>query len=205
MLKHAACRSHLHPTSQRGVVLFFALLVLVLMTLSAMALMRSTLTTNLVAGNLAFQQAATGSADRGVEAAVNWLESNATGTVLHNSRTGTDASIHYAAVRQDPGNNQSWEDFWTSALAPTGLVNTLPADSAGITVSYVIHRLCNAQGDPAAGRGCEISPSSANSSNSSKGAGVVSLSATGQVYYRITVRASGPRNTVSFVQAVVAM
>ncbi|MDB5971609.1 MAG: hypothetical protein JWQ90_4059 [Hydrocarboniphaga sp.] len=193
------------PSSQAGMVLFFALVVLVLMMLAAIALMRSTLTTNLVAGNLVLQQAATVSADRGVETAVSWLESNNAGTALHTSKIAATDPVRYAALRQDPGAAQSWDDFWTAALVPAGLVNSLAADAAGISVSYVIQRLCNAQGDPAAGSGCELSPSSVSASNSSKGAGVVGLSASGQVYYRITARATGPRNTVSFVQTIVAM
>lgn len=205
MLRPAARMPPRLPSPQAGVVLFFALVVLVLMMLAAIALMRSTLSTNLVAGNLVQQQAATVSADRGVETAVNWLESNNSGTALHTSKAAATDPVRYAALRQDPGPAQSWDDFWTAALVPAGLVNTLPADAAGISVTYVIQRLCNAQGDPAAGSGCELSPAIAAASNSSKGAGVVGLSATGQVYYRITVRATGPRNTVSFVQAIVAM
>jgi hypothetical protein len=34
---------------------------------------------------------------------------------------------------------------------------------------------------------------------------VVGLATPSQRYYRITVRVAGPRNTVSFVQSVVAM
>jgi Tfp pilus assembly protein PilX len=206
MLKRRAHAAMLQPpSSQAGIVLFFALIVLVMMMLAAIALMRSTLTTNLVAGNLALQQAATVSADLGVETAVNWLESNNTGTTLHTSKAASTDTVRYAALRQDPAAGQSWDDFWTAALAPAGLVNSLPADAAGMSVAYVIQRLCNAQGDPAAGSGCELSPAIGSASNSSKGVGVVGLAATGQVYYRITVRVSGPRNTLSFVQAVVAM
>jgi len=193
------------PASQAGIVLFFALIVLVMMMLGAIALMRSTLTTNLVAGNLATQQAATVSADRGVETAVNWLENQNVGTALHTSKAAATDTVRYAALRQDPAAGQSWEDFWNAALVPAGLVNSLAEDAAGMTVRYVIQRLCNAQGDPAAGKGCEISPAIGTASNSSKGVGVVGLSVTGQVYYRITVRVSGPRNTLSLVQTIVAM
>ncbi len=197
--------SNMPPRSrQGGVVLFIALIVLVMMTLAGISLMRSTYTGNLIAGNLAFQQSAVGSADRGVETAIAWLQAQ-TPTTLYTTRTVTGSA--YSAVRGDPAATQSWEDYWTTVLAAgaTPLVNTLAADGAGNTVSYVIHRLCNAQGDPSSGVGCDVSPLVAGSSTSSKGSGVVSLLQTSQVYYRITVRTVGPRNTVSFVQAVIAM
>ena len=47
---------------QRGIVMIVALVVLVAMTLAAIALTRTVYTSNIVAGNLAFQQAATHSA-----------------------------------------------------------------------------------------------------------------------------------------------
>ena len=56
--------------TQRGLVLFFALIALVAMSLAALALVRSVDTSTLISGNLAFRQAATTSADGGVENSV---------------------------------------------------------------------------------------------------------------------------------------
>ena len=67
---------------QRGVVVLVAIIVLVVMLLAGIALVRSIDTTNVIAGNLAFQQSATHSADTGVEAAIAWLEANNDGTIL---------------------------------------------------------------------------------------------------------------------------
>jgi Tfp pilus assembly protein PilX len=58
---------------QRGVVLFFTLIALVVMSLAAVALIRSVDTSTMIAGNLAFKQSATTSGDGGIEAAVSWL------------------------------------------------------------------------------------------------------------------------------------
>jgi type IV pilus assembly protein PilX len=58
---------------QRGVVLFFTLIALVVMSLAAVALIRSVDTSNIIAGNLAFKQAGTSSGDAGIEAAIAWL------------------------------------------------------------------------------------------------------------------------------------
>src|SRR3989304_2733091 len=56
--------------SQKGMVLFIALIVLVAMTLAGLALVRSVDTANVIAGNLAFQPSTLQAGDRGVEAAV---------------------------------------------------------------------------------------------------------------------------------------
>jgi len=187
---------------QRGVVLMIALIVLVAMTLAGIALMRSVDTTTLIAGNLAFQQAATNSGDAGTEAAVTWLQNNNAGANLF-------ANVYaqgYAAARQDPVVGQSWDAFWTSVLVPAGQVATLGQDATGNTVSYAIQRLCQAVGDPSvSGADCNQPQTTGSAASSSKGAGVVQLLYNSAVYYRITSRIVGPRNTVSYVQTIVMM
>lgn len=201
------------PTRQRGVVLMIALIMLVAMTLGGIALVRSVNITNIIAGNLAFQQGATNSGDTGIEVAVNWLETN-TGATLYTSV----AAQGYVATRQDPGAGQNWDTFWRTVLvnqavtvnpaAPgTFMAYTASApNSAGNTVSYAIQRLCAQPLPPSsAGAGCSQPPATISTSSSSKGAGVVALTYGSQVYYRITSRIAGPRNTVSYVQAIVAL
>lgn len=205
--------------SQRGMVMMVALIILIVMTLGGLALMRSMDTSNLIAGNMAFQQAATNSADSGVETAIAWLE---TRKIL--SSTGLDNSIPAAGYTASTNNvpaNQTGEVFWNS-LSPSG-VCFLPmvsgtcsaapgvANGAGNIISFMIQRLCTGTG-PTAGNGCEIVPGVASSSSDNSGesleAGGEILSQTGvssAVYYRITVRVSGPRNSISFVQSIVSM
>lgn len=181
---------------QRGTVLMFALILIVVLLLAGIALTRSVSTSNIIAGNLAFQQSAVHAADRGVETAIGWIEGNAA------ALTADSAANGYYARRVDPAAGQSWEAFWTASLG-AGAV-TLAQDAAGNTVSYVIHRLCNNVGAPAY-PGCSASPVDTGSAGNSYGAGVVALSSVRQIYYRVTVRVVGPRNTTSLVQTVVAM
>jgi len=190
---------------QRGNVLLIALILLVALSLAGIALIRSVSTSNMIAGNLAFQQAATHSADVGIENAVAFLEANSAGgsTTLHNNiLTGT--GTRYLALRQDPSAGQSWDAFWNATLSGSGAVNTLAPDAAGNTVSFVIHRLCNAVGMPDY-PGCSSSPTAGTSTGNSQGTGTVQLQTTRQVYYRITARVTGPRNTLSYVQVIVAI
>lgn len=201
------------PSRQRGVVLLIALIMLVAMTLGGIALVRSVNITNIIAGNLTFQQGATNSGDTGIEVAISWLEAN-NGATLYTSV----AAQGYTATRQDPAANQSWDAFWRTVLvnqavtinpnlagSTTAYTASAP-NAAGNTVSFAIQRLC-AQALPptSAGAGCSQPPATTSTSTSSKGAGVVALTYGSQVYYRITTRIAGPRNTVSYVQAIVAL
>jgi Tfp pilus assembly protein PilX len=184
------------------VVLVIALIVLVAMTLAGIALVRSVDTTNVIAGNLAFHQAATHSGDQGVEAAITWLTANNTTTLFADNYSGTPASSHaYLAARSDPANGQSWDAFWNATLA--GQAATLPADAGGNTISYVIHRMCQSVGDPAA-TSCSFAPA-CNTNGQSQVGGNAFCAHSRQPYYRITSRIVGPRNTVSYIQAIVAM
>lgn len=199
--------NHTHRRGQRrgrqhGVVLLMALIVLVIMTLAGIALMRSVSTSSVIAGNLAFQQSATHSADVGVETAVTFLQTASAAARQASILSGT--GVRYVAHRQDPAPTQSWDSFWTNTISNTA-INTLPTDAAGNTVQYVIHRLCNGDGAPVTAVACSTSPIDTGSSGNSKGAGVVALQAPPQIYYRITARVAGPRNTLSYVQVVVAL
>lgn len=199
-----------HGSAQRGVVLVMALIVLAAMTLAGIGLMRSVLTGNKVAGNLAFQQSATHEADRGVEAAIVWLENTAAASpvTLHISQLPGINLGYFASWQPNTDPNAaggSWEQSWM-AWEGTGRVNDLGRDAnTGNRVRFVIHRLCNAEGAPESGIFCNASPSRVGDEGSSRGAGVPPINVPSQRYYRITVRVDGPRNTVSFVQSIVAL
>ncbi len=192
------------PAKQRGVTLVITLIVLVAMMLASIGLIRSVDTANIVAGNLSFQEAAVHSGDAGIEVAVAWLEANAANGGLWND----NQAAGYHSFIENPAATQSWDDYWTNVLQPWGVI-TLAPDAAGDTVSYVIHRICGAKGsptDPSTG-GCASSTQmvAANSGATSQGAGQAALFAVTQQFYRITIQIKGPRNTLSYVQAVVVL
>lgn len=205
------------PKKQQGIVLIMALIVLVALTLAALALTRSVYTSTAIAGNLSFQQAATHSADAGIEAAVAWLEANngkasstsATTCSVGSSVLACDQQAQgYVATKQDPNGTETWAQFW-SVITANNPAKALPQDSTGNTVSYVIQRMCSGTGDAqATGNYCTVSPVASSSScqgGSSCGAQSVNLGAISQVYYRITVQVVGPRNAQSYVQSMVAL
>jgi type IV pilus assembly protein PilX len=198
---------------QRGVVLMIALIILVVMTMGGIALIRTVDTTNLIAGNLAFQQAATRSGDRATEDAVqNFLEVNVPDK-FHND----DALNGYIASTPTSGNPSNWDTYWKTYLNPNPVsvpvatkscvdhVCTLPTDFAGNTVSYTIQRLCLTAGDPLMfTTGCSNAPDKNATRGGSLASGALPLPEPVKYYYRITARVAGPRNTTSYVQTIVA-
>jgi len=200
-----------HPSADRqsGIVLMLAIIVLVAMSLAAVGLMRSLLSSNKVAGNLAFQQSALQSANVGIETAIAWLEQNNFGTRLFQNITiAAGEPVGYVAMQQNPAAGQNWEQYWTTVLVPTNRVTTLATDAAGNRVSFIIHRLCNATGDPnsgVGGIGCEANPFPVTTGTSVSTGGGKPSGVPDSIYYRITARVLGPRNTVGFAQAIVAL
>lgn len=193
---------------QQGVTLLIALIVLVAMTLTGIALVRSSDTTNIIAGNMSFQQAAMHSGDSGVEAAVSWLEGqNNLSTVnlyadknILGSCQGYTSS--YSSTAEPPAVG-TWDTWWNGLSSCQKVSN--PVDSAGNTASFTIHRMCSVAGAPNSttpNQYCFATPAVPVPCYV---AGCILPYYTGQVYYRIISRIDGPRGTKSYVQAIVAL
>ena len=193
--------------AQRGVVLFIALIVLVAMSLAGVALIRSVDTGSVISGNLAFRQAAMHVGDNGIEAARTWLLATSSATLYNDTPGITGGAGYYAQWAENldiTGTRTSTtsDDYnWTTAVNVTA-----PAPPAGYTVSYVIHRLCRQVGDPASVTCVKLSGTIGSTAAGTKGAaafGSMAISVPTSATYRVTVRVVGPRNAVSYVQAVV--
>ena len=179
---------------ERGIVLFVVLIALVVMTIAGIALMRNVDTGQQVAGALAFKQNTLHAGDAGIERGRAWLAANVAGTGLHAHSAGNG----YFASRTDPAD---WDAFFrTSALASNF------TDGQGNTVTYVIHRLCVAAGDPSAPASeCISDATTGTTPGNSAAAGRISVRTDNRYFYRVTVRVSAPRNTVTYVQSVIAL
>ncbi|MDP2827754.1 MAG: hypothetical protein Q8O37_04025 [Sulfuricellaceae bacterium] len=196
---------------QQGVVLLIALIMLVAMTMAGVALVRSVDTTTMIAGNLAFKQSATSSGDRGVETAIAWLTTNAGSLEADNTAGG------YYAASQDcldlTGNGSKPSASCTppyTALDWDANAATLSADAVGNKINYVIHRMCDAAG-PLDGGSCATEQDT-QAGSSTGGVRQMTTYQPGtwatvanRGYYRITVRVSGPRDNMSYVQTFVSL
>lgn len=194
--------------SQNGVVLFISLIVLVAMSLAGIALLRSVDTTVLVSGNIALKQSGVLGADKGTQAAIAWLEANISGATLQS----TNPSVAYFSSLPLPDADWFADATWVGAQDVNGGV----ADSAGNKMSYIIHRQCKLSNTAYDGASSGIANQCAAIDESVGGsvltegdsfrAGVGNVFARAKkVYYRITTRVKGPRNTVSIIQTTVAL
>jgi len=218
------------PRRSRGVSLIFALIGLVVLTLAAVALVRSVDTGTLVLGNLGFKQDATKSGDQGVEQAATWIIGTRTAggeaALYADGATGTGywATSHDTV---DPtGNNHAntaravvdWEGNNCSSY-PSGsfgggcLTPHIGTDVSGNKIKYAVFRMCSSAGAPGAANDCatvEATPTNPQSiqRNSLDDRKYERLLPDGagsadRVYFRIIVRTLGGKNSVSFTEAMV--
>lgn len=213
---------------QRGVVLFFALVALVAMSLAAVALIRSVDTSTLIAGNLSFKQSATNSGDNGIEAAVKWMATvqaaNAGLVVLNDPAhpfnltclatrpAGTNSLADPGCASVVPGYHSNIDNALSLTAPATweGVDSVLVGtDVSGNETRYIIQRACRNANVIVKDAGClfggiaeDLNPQTlVEYQKICDGPGCPPPGQTPQ--NRITVRITGPRNTVSYVQAFV--
>ncbi len=190
-------------------MLFIALLVMVALSLAGIALIRSADTATVVAGNLAFKQAAVHAVDRSVEQAIAALFEP--GTAIADTKGDFLAQNYYACVRNTAGTGcivpgaepipeipdaLTTMTKFAAATLNTGLV---PTDAAGNKSYYVIERMCANGGSPLPGN-CNLSSLAMGADAGTQH--YEGLVRPGDAYYRVTVRVEGPRNTVAYAQAI---
>jgi len=197
------------PRRQGGAILFIALIVLVAMTLAGIAMIRSVDTALGIAGNMAFKQATLQGADRGVKSAFDWLVANSTGTTLQNTNNVVGYFSSRTATEPDWFDSANWTN---SVTLPNEFGQVGNPDAAGNVVRYIIHRMCNCADVPynancagsTTANVCGLYyPSSGGTAGGSMSVGSAQFEGIPQIYYRITTRVDGPRNTVSVVQVTV--
>jgi Tfp pilus assembly protein PilX len=189
---------------QRGVVLIFTLIVLLILTIGAVALMRSMNTSLFGAGNLAFRRDL---ANQGEQALVNVLAEFSTGDLSTSSSTLNNVPADNYSATLLPSNS---EGIPTALLTPTlsTAVGTHP-DLAGapfgpngtsdVTIRYVIDRMCSATGAPNSTICVQSTTLPNQITHSDK-----NPKAPTATVYRLTVRVSGVRGTQVFMQTTFA-
>lgn len=190
--------------SQNGLVLFIALIALVAMSLAAAALIRSVDSGVLVAGNLAFKQSAIMSAETGIARAYRFINESGD-AALEASNGGYFANLDGLLFETPASLND--EANWANAI----VIDNDLYDRSGNVTRIILQRMCRAAG-PVTQENCLVGTgnSAANSMGAkSEGGGAGGGAFGGQkggadaVVYRATVRVTGPKNTVSFLQAFI--
>jgi type IV pilus assembly protein PilX len=191
------------PKREHGVVLLIALIALVAMTLAGFALMRSVDTGNVIAGNMAFRQAALQSSDIGIEAAFSALPG-----IISTSKDANIANKYYATRLKGVDSRGVPTDInWANVPCRTHTDAIVTCSEQDYQVKYVIDRLCDPQTPGSTtvtdiqGR-CMIDVGTGESG--SQGSFSPVFSSASAVYYRVIVQVTGPRNTTSYVQAILS-
>ena len=169
---------------QRGVSLIIVLVVLAVILVGSLAMLRSSEVSSLVGGNVSFKEAATQATDIGISDAAKAL----------NAMVNVDGNIPnvYFATRQVEDND---------GIPTTVDWSAVPASAVGnYSVQHVVEPLCQITPvtDPLAD--CMVRDAEAPGSNK---AGSLAYKTPASVYYRITVRVTGPKSANAFVQALV--
>lgn len=209
-------------SKQQGLVLFIAMIALVVMSLAAVALIRSVDTNTKIAGNLAFKQSALTSANRGVESAIDWLALQAFNSLDTSNKTEGYYAV-YGDVDQDgtkdsvEGNLDEpatlrdgalWVDANSAVASGAGIADGVELNSQN-TIRYIIERMCERAVAPAESvtNKCLFGSSTPGGNEpgemSNSGAEQLDTGDAINPMYRVTVRVTGPKNTESYTQAYV--
>jgi type IV pilus assembly protein PilX len=191
---------HSRAFRQRGVVLIFTLIILLILTIGAVALMRSMNTSLFTAGNLAFRRDL---ANQGELAVANVMTEFKVGGALVNAAV-TDQNVpadNYSATMlgtnaQGVPNILLSSDNTFNATGFTSSAHDItPVGNPDISIRYVIDRMCTNTG-PTVPSSC-VQSSAAPTGLTPGNNAPPPPSAT---VYRLSVRVTGARSTQVFLQ-----
>lgn len=194
-----ARRSVRRPPShaQRGVVMVIALIALALLLIGGAALVRSVDSSSLLAGNLGFKRDMSNHAERAVVAVRQLMRTGALAT--EDSRASNQPAANYSAVTL-AANSRGVPTLLLKegALGEAGYSGAdIVDDDSGVRIRYVIDRQCAATGAFDLSR-CTAGTGAADAGGTDWQR---KPGAEGRPVYRVSVRVSGPRDTLAFYQA----
>jgi Tfp pilus assembly protein PilX len=209
---------------QRGLVLLIAMIALVVLSLAAVALIRTVDSATIIAGNLAFKQSTTASGEAALIRANQWLATQAAvdppvGFDNNNLAVGYYATMTSLTALRGLPSEKVYEALtadatWAVANSQAAIVKCNGIDSdkdcSGNTIRYVIERMCShpgaAEGSALANplQKCLFGPSRP-SGISQKVCPPEGCPPTQDAspMFRITARSAGPKNTFGYIQSFV--
>lgn len=173
------------PAKQSGLVLVVTLLALLILLLASVALIRSTDTNLQIAGNMAFKMDAMNQAERAVPQIQQLFKSGALSgkTARYATSVGNN---YYATVQASNTSGIPNVLFTTNTNRITG--------AGGVTIRYVIDRMCLDVGAVSSQK-CALA-----SSDVGTGGGIDGEFGSTYPVYRMTLQATGPKNTEAYLQ-----
>jgi type IV pilus assembly protein PilX len=175
------------PDMQKGNALVVVLMMVLVLMLGALAALRSSETSSLVAGNAAFREATMQAADLGISAASDYV----------NGMAAPDTAIanRYFPLRQ------AEDQYGMPSTIDWNAVSAIDL-RAMYKIQYVVERLCSGAlpvTDPV--NQCVTDTQPAFGSNK---LGSEAFSTPATTAYRVTVRTRGPKNAESYTQALLS-
>ncbi|MEO6281225.1 hypothetical protein [Roseateles sp.] len=197
MNRHPALLAH-RRLPQRGMVLIFALITLVILLIGAVAISRSITSSQLTLGNIGFKRDLTNQGERALQIALDVVR-NTGALASATARNSNLKSANYSASLL-PTNPQGiptvlLSDTEFETIGTTG--KDIKVDDMGVTIRYVIDRLATTDGACSSST-CTMAAQKVFGTASSE---LVKAAPPEQPIFRITLRVSGPRKTLSFFQS----
>ncbi len=207
---------------EAGGSLVVALTLMVAMSVAALALARMVGTDLLLAGNAAFRESAVLGSDAGTEAAIAWLAAQASAAPVTALQVDQPTLGYYASVPDGllvtgaaaTGTATTvgidWDDDGCASRGVARCLKAAPAlalDGAGNRIRFAIHRMCRQAGATQGGGNSCLSYQPAQGGGGNRGqlgyGAALRILPGERVYYRVTTRVRGPRNTTVFTQVLV--
>jgi Tfp pilus assembly protein PilX len=185
---------------QRGVVLIYSLVGMVIILVSGLALLRGMNTSMFISGNYALRRDMINEGEQGVSAAIATF--SGTGALATaTSRTTSLVSSNYSATTLATDNNGIPTALLSdSTFATYGSTSNDITPESGVFVRYIIDRICVSGTTTPSIANCSAYKGTQQTGGNLNGGGA------GNGYtsvYRITVRVTGPKNSMTFLQTTV--
>ncbi len=185
--------------AQRGVILVITLVAMVVLLVGLAAILRTVDTSSLVVGNLAFRRDLTNRVEQAIAAAKVTLQ-----TSSFDFTTDAMSSSHYSAVKLANGATGVPAILDSSSYASTvgsDITDSSVTGDSSVAFRYVIDRQCKASTTTFSTASCEyITFSSTTGGSAQLSSGSRHIADTSLPIYRISVRVTGPRNSVAYFQ-----
>lgn len=192
------------PHRQRGVVLFIAMIVLVVMSLAGVAMNRSVESSLGIVGNLSYRKSTLQGTEKALADAVAWIDNNRmrlnqvseastlAGQGYFMAPTGNSGAgvIAYNGVGEDQVMSKA---YWTNA-------RSIGKDAFDNDLFYKIERMCEKNSEVYSNTNCLMGDPPAVGKGNSQTAGAYQFQPPPPLAFRITAKAEGRRNSMSIVQ-----
>lgn len=197
--------------SQRGIVLIFALITLVILLIGAVAISRSINASQFAIGNIGFKRDLTNQGERALQIALDAVRAGGALATVSTRNTDLQAANYKASLLASNAQGIPNALLSDTDFAAVGVsTNDITVSDMGVTIRYVIDRVASASGACSTST-CTLANqnvfggSSSEWINSQTNSGSVNnanpSAVPQQPIYRITLRVTGPRNTMSFFQS----